>query len=148
MSSNSFLQRFQNKLTHLDKSGDLDLSHSRPVDLSYQLSGSHRSATHSQRPLLPPAQSISPTFLQRRRSRGTPSSLHSLHYSRRAIQDTTESPSSCASKDLLGAYFPATPQSSRELPYLYTARKRPVRNPLLRAYGYEARGRLRLKLGL
>ena len=148
MSSNSFLQRFQNKLTHLDKSGDLDLSHSRPVDLSYQLSASHRNASRSQRPLLPPTQSISPTFLQRRRSRGTPSSLYSLHPSRRAIRDSTQSPSSCASKDLLGAYYPATPQSSRELPYLCIARNRPVRSPLRRAYGCEARGRFRLNLGL
>ena len=150
MTASSFLQRFQNKLTHLDKSGDLDLSHSRPVDLSYQLPASQRHASPSLRPLLPPTESISPTFLQRRHSRGTPSSHRSLHYSRRAIRDSARSPSSCASRDLLAPCYPATPlcRSPQALPYLCTAVRRPTLSPLLRQYGCKVRGRLRVKLGL
>lgn len=151
MTSNSFLQRFQNKLTHLDKSGDLDFSRSRPVDLSSQLPGSYRNASPSLRPLLPPTESISPTFLQRRHSRGTPSSHRSLYYSRRAIRDSTQSPSSCASRDLLAPAYPATPWGRREpqaLPSLCKASRRPTLSPLLRQYGYKVRGRLRVKLAL
>lgn len=150
MTSPGFLQRFRSQLSRLDKSGNLDWSRSRPVDVSKQ--ATNRRNSHSLRPLIPPIECASPTLLSRHA--GTPNSYSSVHRSRRTASYSRNVVISreSYSKELADAYSSPPPIHALRVipgfPALFKARKPSDVRDYMRSPDYRMRRRLRLKLDL